>query len=183
MTAIYPRSIARTLGRAASPLLLIAGVLTAAAGAPSGVQAARSHSPITTPCFSCNHQPTVNSPYEDDNTGTLPVSGYNFAPGDPLYVELIAGDGWNFGAMMAEAYTTASLQLTLPLGNGQSVHVPGGTFSVVLTPSPRSPILCQGVIAASVRVVDTLTGASASSHSLTLWNWWEMFARPLGSCA
>jgi hypothetical protein len=179
---MYPRSIARALGRAASPLLLIAGVLIAAAGAPSGVLAARSHSPITWPCLSCSYQPTVSTPVEDFNAGSLAVSGSNFAPGDPLYVELVAGDGWNSGSLMAEAWTTASLPLSYYWG-GRWVYVAGGTFSVALTPSSRSPILCQGVNAASVRVVDTLTGASASSLSVTLWNWWAEFARPLGHCA
>jgi hypothetical protein len=101
----------------------------------------------------------------------MTVTGSNFTPGDPLHVELVAGDDWNAGKLMAETDTTASLQLNLPLGNGQYVQVPGGTFTVTLTPSPNSPILCQEVFQVIVRVVDTLTGASASATAREDFFW------------
>src|SRR5205807_2035675 len=95
---------------------------------------------------------------------------------DPVHIEVIAGDGWNFGSLMAEADVTVNLPLILPLGNGQFVNIPGGTIVASLTPSPNSPILCQGVLVASVQAVDEVTGARAVSFSFDASQWWDYFA-------
>jgi hypothetical protein len=178
MTSMYARRITRNLAGAVGAGDLAAALLSAANGSMPSAHATMAGRIITVPCLACTVlRPTVSVDGFDFNAGTMAVSGSRFTPGDPLHVELIAGDAWDSGVMLAQGDTTASLELTLPLGNGQYAHIDGGQFSINLSPSPDSPILCQGVYVASVQVTDTATGARASSASLDISQWWNTFAR------
>jgi hypothetical protein len=102
---------------------------------------------------------------------SIDVSGQGFTAGDPLHLQLIAGDGPNAGSVLAEGDTTASPQTLLELGDGQYVDV-GGQFTISLIADSASPLLCQPMTSAAVTVVDTATGESASSTSVDISEWW-----------
>ena len=103
---------------------------------------------------------------------SIDVSGQGFTLGDPLHLQLIASDGPGAGSVLAEGDTTASPQTLLELGNGQSVDV-GGQFTTSLTAPSASPLLCQAMTRATVTVVDTATGESASTSSGDIAKWWS----------
>jgi hypothetical protein len=110
--------------------------------------------------------PGIADPY----IASLTVSGTSFTPGDPVQVTLMAQDG--SGAVMAAGDTTASLALTLPLGNGQYVHTPGGQFTIDLVPDPNSQTACTVEGLATVVATDQVTGAQATISISTLL-WWN----------
>lgn len=175
MAPMNTRNIKRSLIGAAAGVALLAGPALAPTGSVPSAHAAPGRSIISQPCLACT-SPTISVDKLDYLAGSIDISGANFNPGDPVHIEVIAGDGWNMGSLMAEADATATLALTLPLGNGQFVHIPGGRIAVALTPSPNSPILCQGVLFASAQAVDEATGARAVGYSFDASEWWDQIA-------
>jgi len=158
--------ITRSLRRATAASAL----LTALVGATTGsAQHAGGHSAAHS-----FPKPTVSVDigYALDIPSSIDVSGQGFAPDDPLHLQLTASDGPSAGSVLAEGDTTASPQTLLELANGQSVDI-GGQFTTSLTAPSVSPLLCQAMTRATVTVVDTVTGESASTSSGDIAKWWS----------
>jgi len=153
------------------PCLLLAQRSPALVGATTGsAQHAARH-------LAAHHfpKPTVSvdavpSRYSQNTPNSIDVSGQGFIPGDPLYLQLIASDGPNAGSVLAEGDTTASPQTLLELSDGRYVDV-GGQFAISLTADSALPLLCQEMTSATVTVVDTATGESASTSSGEVAKW------------
>ncbi len=170
-------------------IALPAALVMAVSGAPRAGQAAPDRSLRMRTCFMCRLQrPTisvsnlVSDPNGTADTGYLQVdpssasvdvAGARFTPGDPVHVELIS-ESPDAGPLMAEGNTTASYALTIPLGDGQYVHIPGGSFTIALTPDPSSAVACNWQqMNAFIVATDTSSGARASTAPLAIGAWWE----------
>jgi hypothetical protein len=192
MASTTIRNGKRLLVRVAATLALVAGLGTAAHASAPFAHAGSGFIRIPH-CYTCflPHISLTNLIFDagtgatevDDSSASLDVSGINFLPGDPVQVELVSLDPSNYGAEMATGDTTASLALTLPLGNGQYVQVPGGTFALQLFPDPGSPVACNWQqTTANVVATDESTGAQTSVGPIYVGGWWLLKAVLAHAC-
>jgi hypothetical protein len=185
MALVNTRNARRSRMRATAAFALLTGMTLVVAGCVPNAHAAPRR--IRTACLACAlPQPTVSidnlvAPYPGDtypsvdpNADSVRVSGAKFTPGDLVHVALISSLD---GSLMAEAETTATLPLTVPLGNGQYATFPGGKIAVNLSPSPNSPVLCTSVPAATVVAVDEGGLGRARSATVDPGFWWADHAR------
>jgi hypothetical protein len=180
MVTVSTQTLKRALRRTAGASVLLAGLVpgvavsgTFAHGRPiisTGCAACRLAWPAITITSGLSPATGATNPSPDPSSASIAIAGSNFTSGGAVHVELISiADG----SVMAEGDTTAGLALTLPLGNNQFVHVPGGDFTLSLTPSPSSPDLCAQVSSARIVAIDEATGLQATSQTLNPLAWWS----------